>query len=231
MDILEVRLSTSALDEQRRFYTGVLGLPLGDEADGGFALSAGHTRLAFAPAQNGVAPHYHLAFNVPGDRFAEAKAWLAARTRLLARDGEDEFAFPLWPTRAVYVHDAEGNILELIAREGIRAPDSGGGGAFGPRQLLAVSEVGLVVDDVPLVVGELETRLGLPAYGEWDEQFAAVGDARGLLIVVRRGRGWLPTGRPAEAHEASVTLRGEASGEYAPGSPYRIQVTEPNGAR
>src|SRR5919201_46562 len=120
----------------------------------------------------GEAPPHHFAFHV-----ASLEPW---QRRL---DVTEEHDFSGWDgARAVYFRDPEENIVELLAR-----PE--------PRPELSIAEVGLPVDDVPAAVDALAT-LGLGPYDEWDDTFAPLGDADGLLIVVRPGRAWFPTDVP-----------------------------------
>ena len=74
------------------------------------------------------------------------------------------------------------------------------------------------VEDVPAAVRALQQEFGLPAYDDWDESFAPLGDDAGLLIVVRVGRGWFPVGVPAGAAPIHVTLAGAGRGKMTVGT-------------
>jgi catechol-2,3-dioxygenase len=153
----------------------------------------------------------HWALNVPPNRFEEAVALTAERVELL----EDDVPFPDWRARAAYFYDPAGNIVELIARE--RAP--------GERLFLEVSEVGLPVDDVATAVDFLESELGLPHFSGDRREFSALGDDRGLFIVVPVGRPWLLTDRPARDHPISVTIEGDRDDEVeVPGSRHKVRL-------
>lgn len=223
MRILEARLTARGLDELKAFYGGVLGLlVLADDGDL-VAFEVGASRLAFAPARNGGEAHYHFAFDVPRNRFAEAKAWLARRVDLLERDGHDEFEFPSWNASSVYFRDPAGNVVEFIARRNLPNDSKT---PFGPGSLLRVSEVGVVVEDVPVAVRGLERDLGLAVWNEPDEEFTTVGDERGLLIVVKSGRPWFPTREAATPHPTVVVARGNHRASHAPPDlGYRIEYT------
>jgi len=193
MNIKSLTLTTRDLGAQRDFYTGLLGFPVETDDEVGLALRVGFTLLRFVPGE--IGGPYHFAFNVPEDRFAEARAWLEQRVTLLADDtGETTFHSEDWNADIAYFRDAGGNILEFIARHTLpAAPGSG----FSVADVLGVSELGLPVADVPGTVRELQRRFGLPLYGEASPTFTPLGDAEGLLIVVPVGRGWFPTGEPA----------------------------------
>jgi catechol 2,3-dioxygenase-like lactoylglutathione lyase family enzyme len=122
----------------------------------------------------------------------------------------EEHDFSGWDgARAVYFRDPEQNVVEVMARPH-------------PRPELALAEVGLPVEDVRAAVAAL-AELGIEPYRDWDETFAPLGDADGLLIVVRTGRGWLPYDVPAGTAPVDVTVEGMNPGEIAvPGSGHRV---------
>lgn len=193
MRIEALTLPARDLAAQRTFYGGVLGLPVETDEVDALSLRAGSTLLRFLAGEPGGPCHF--AFNVPQDRFAGARAWLEERAPLLADPaGETSFHSKSWNADMVYFRDADGNILELIARHTL--PTSPGTG-FGVADLLCVSELGLAVPDVPRAVRELQHHLGLPVYREGSPTFTPLGDEEGLLIVVQVGRGWFPVGDPA----------------------------------
>jgi hypothetical protein len=143
-------------------------------------------------------PH-HFAFHV-----AELEPW---RYRL---ELSDEYDFSHWDgARAVYFRDPEHNVLELLARPR-------------PRPELSLAEVGLPVEDVPAAVEAL-AAVGIEPYDDWNASFAPLGDADGLLIVVRVGRGWFPVDVAAGSAPIEVTIAGGVPGEVAvPASGHRV---------
>jgi hypothetical protein len=85
--------------------------------------------------------------------------------------------------------------------------------------------VGLPVSDVGAAVDFLRAELGLPHFSGDRERFSAVGDDRGLFILVPVGRDWLFTDRPAGDAPVRVTIEGPAAGELRlPGSSHVIEV-------
>jgi hypothetical protein len=185
-------------------------LPAADpEAAAAFHPAAyGASRVRFEP---GPAVCSHFAVNVPPDRFEEAVAWGRTQAELI----QDDVPFEMWRARAAYYFDPVGNLVELIARE--RAP--------GDELLMEVSEVGLPVADVGAAVEFLETELELPHFSGDRESFSAVGDDRGLFILVTVGRPWLFTDRPASDAPVRVTIAGAEERELQlPGSSHVIGV-------
>jgi len=214
MRIRDVRLFASEVSPLSDFYSRVLGLPPVVQGEPGSdgeetCLQVGSTRLTFYRRPVVEAAPYHFAFNITPRKFAEAKAWLSARVSLLG-DG-DEYRFSSWNADAVYFRDPVGNVAELIARYDL--PDDAPG-PFGPTDFLGVSEVGLVVPDVPAFVAEVHNRLGLAAYRPGSDQFAPVGDEHGLLIVVREGRPWFLTDVPARPQPVAMVVEAPIVSRY-----------------
>ena len=229
MHIHELRLGTHLLEQQRAFYTDVLGLPLQSRSSDRFTLAVGSSNLTFAADAQAEPSVYHVAFNIPYQHFAAAKHWLAGRVPLVTDPGgADEFHFAAWNARALYFADAAGNICELIARGDLPGqaplPISG-------ASLLSISEIGLVVDDVPAFVQTLQRELESPVYrGAVNDLFVPVGDEHGLLIVVKRGRSWFPEQTVVAAAAPLTAVVSEAAAERyrIEGPPYRL-TPEPRG--
>jgi hypothetical protein len=186
-------VTLAAPTDLRDFYGG-LGLPLVGEA-----IVVGETRLGVRVEDGGA--FYHFALLVPGDRFDAALAWARERVEVLG----DVFDFDFWDACAAYFHDPAGNIVELIAHHGLEA--NGRDGAFEATEIVGLSEVGLV-GNPPELLARLEDA-GLEL---WDGKVAEtdslgfVGEKGRTLILAPPGRGWLPTGRPAEAHPVELVL-------------------------
>jgi catechol 2,3-dioxygenase-like lactoylglutathione lyase family enzyme len=192
MRFVEVTLAAPA--DLADFYAGTLGLPVADHA-----VRIGETTLRFEISED--EPFYHFALLVPGDRFDAALAWARERVELLG----DVFDFDNWDALAVYFHDPAGNIVELIAHHGLE--ENGREGAFDPKELVGVSELG-IVGDKQRELAALETR-GLRLWDgtmEEPDRLAFVGEKGRTLILASPGRGWLPTGRRAEPHPVEFVL-------------------------
>src|SRR5205085_3027098 len=139
MHITELRLMTDCLAEQRNFYTRTLGLSLLNETEASVTVRAGATRLVFLKTEPGTRPFYHFAFNIPGNKFALAKAWLALRCPLLEVNGVDQVTHQAWNAQSFYFYDPAGNVVEFIARYNLSKNVSG---VFNSHDLLNVSEIG-----------------------------------------------------------------------------------------
>jgi hypothetical protein len=182
MRFVEVTLAAPSglLPELERFYDGMTG----------------ETALRFRAG--GGEPFYHFALLVPGDRFDAAHGWADGRYALLG----GVFEFENWDACAVYFLDPAGNIVELIAHRGLE--ENGREGAFAAAEIVGFSELGLV-GDRPQRLADLTLPLWSGTIDD-PERLAFVGEKGRTLILAEEGRGWLPTGRPAEIHPVEFDL-------------------------
>lgn len=205
MKFTEMTLWSGLLQETEAFYTETLGFALIEQGLEHFTIQAGATLITFRLAQENESPFYHFALNVPENKFAEAKQWLAARVPLLREQGEDEAFFASWNAHAVYFKDPSGNIVEWIARHNL---PSGISHDFSIDDMMGVSEIGIVASEVIPFVHRLNAA-GIPNWREDDPGLTPVGDEYGLLIVVRDKREWYFSNRiPARFYPVELTAAG-----------------------
>ncbi|GHO88456.1 VOC family protein [Dictyobacter formicarum] len=224
MYIQELTIQTRHLAEQKTFYSTVLELPLIAETATSFTVQAGTTRLSFQETQQEVL--YHIAFTIPRNKFQQAKNWIGQRMPILpTKTGEDEIFFSGLNARSFYFGDAADNILEYMVHNGL---DHETPGAFGPRDVLRLSEIGLPVEDVPAIAAQLEKQQGIVSYpvpGQIADVFAYLGDIFGQLVVVKAGRPWLPTETvSAVVSPAQIVISGQREEQFQL-SPYPYTIT------
>jgi catechol-2,3-dioxygenase len=186
-------------------------------------LHAGTSTITFTDAAPHEPASYHFAFNIPPHLFADAKAWLADKVPLLHdQTGADAFHSDNWNADSVYFYDPAGNIVELIAHHALAGSETA---SWTSTSIVNVSEIGVVVDDVPATVQMIQERTGSTVYrGVVERLFTPVGDKHGLLIVVQGGREWFPHTRvPAQESPVRAVIESEAGTRYAlVGPPYQI---------
>lgn len=187
MTFAALELGTADLERARRFWTETMGLEVLTSGPDFVTLAVGTTRWTLVQAET-PPPVAHFAFNIPENQFDAAVAWLRERVPIVTEpDGRERFAFSDWDAHAVYFTDPDGNIAELIARHTLVESRRD------QVALLCISEIGLVVDDVPATAD----ALGLPSYRPGHTSFRPMGDENGLVIVVQRERLWYPDNRHA----------------------------------
>lgn len=167
-----------------------LGFPLLAEDARQITFAAGSTRLTFVQDEN-FTGFYHVAFDIPRNCVAQARAWVQERVPLLSGEhGTDQFESKDWNSTNLYFDDPAGNILEFMARHDLNHDADQFTG------VLHVSELG-VVPDVLATAQNIGQRYDLHPFNGESDTFTAVGGHDGMLIVVKEGRGWFPVGRSA----------------------------------
>jgi hypothetical protein len=231
--ILRLELQTAApLTRMRDFYHRSLGLPVLPGPRDRLTVQAGRTRLTFVPAGRGR-PFYHFAFNIPENKIRAARDWQRERTPLLPIPArlrapgypDDVVDYRHWNAHSVFFFDPAGNVVEYIARHDLRnaAP-----GPFGSADILYASEIAFVVDDVTATTARLREVVGVAQYRGGSDQFRALGDECGLLLVMRRGRVIsfdAPERKAVDVFPTRAWVRGARRKAHAvPGFPYQISV-------
>ncbi|MBM7602721.1 catechol-2,3-dioxygenase [Metabacillus crassostreae] len=94
MEIKSMTLQTTKLTEMKDFYINKLGFNLTEESDNSFRLAVGSSELEFTSNRVITSnPYYHFAFNIPSNKFIEAKKWIKERVSLNLEEGQDEIHF------------------------------------------------------------------------------------------------------------------------------------------
>jgi hypothetical protein len=228
-------VSAAPLGEMRAFYGETLGLPVLDATAGHVTIQAGETRIRFlGPPADGTRPFYHFAFNIPPGKVIAAHRWQTARTPLLPipphlRDPDypdDVVNYRHWNAHSIFFFDPAGNVVEYIARHDLQADAPGD---FGSADILYASEIAFVVDDVAAMASTLRDVAGVADYkAAPSEQFGALGDDDGLLLVMQRGRVISfdsPEKKAVSVFPTVAAVRGPRSAQFAASEfPYALEV-------
>lgn len=224
LHLKHLHLKSNKLDEQEIFYRDVLKLPV-VRTDTAVTITAGESRITFTKDSNIQDPFYHFAFTIPENKLDNAMEWLAPRCPILNIKSSKRKTIHFggnWNADACYFFDPSGNILEFIAHHNL---NNGTRKKFSEKQILHISEIGLVTPDVPKFQDEIEEKLGLTPYSEPSDTFSAIGDVNGVLIVVQKDRIWLPTTDvPSEIFPTRVELSGARDGHRWEEFPYEIEL-------
>jgi hypothetical protein len=231
-------LSGASPDAMKAFYGKTLDLGILDERADRFTVEAGETRLTFvhsAAAVEGRSPFYHFAFNIPENKILSALEWQKARTPMLSIPERNRAAgFPPeivdyrhWNAHSIFFLDPAGNVVEYIARHDLK---NAGSGPFSWADILYASEIAFVTDDVRQTAATLSDVASVPQYRNGDDNFMAMGDEYGLLLVMKRGRVVDFTSNPSHGvrvYRTGVTVRGAKARKYEfDAHPYRVEIEE-----
>jgi len=208
MLIKEIKLLTNNLAETKCFYHQILGFPIIIEEKNFISFQAGFSLLTFQETKE-KNPVYHFAFNIPCNKIEEALHWLELKTEIIKADGETEIVdFKNWNAKAVYFLDNNGNILELIARSDLKNEDNK---EFTSNSFISISEMAIVIDNVVKTATDLIQSLNISYFDKQKpaEEFAALGDDNGLLILSKAGRNWFLTDSPSQKHWQKIIIETE----------------------
>jgi catechol 2,3-dioxygenase-like lactoylglutathione lyase family enzyme len=233
--ILALELLTAVpLAAMRDFYHRRLGLRVVEDLPQRLTFAAGETSLTFLPAAGADdQPFYHFAFNIPENKIEAAWQWQKERTPLLPipprlRDGkypDDVVNYAHWNAHSVFFFDPAGNVVEYIARHDL---ENGAAGEFGAADILYASEIAFVTDDVPRLAEQVKEIASVSQYRGGDENFMALGDERGLLLIMKRGRVIsfdAPEKKAVNVFRTAAKVSGPRAGRHALGGhPFDLTV-------
>ena len=216
----------------RRYYEQTLELKATTTEDK-LTIHAGNTLLTYTHTTQHETPWYHLAFDVPQNKLFQARDWLLKRTKLKPRrpgpmshpDYPDVASFTHWNATSVFFWDPAGNLLEYIARHTL---DNDRKGPFTPDDVLHVSEIGLMVDNVKQRAAEISMATNLPDYIGANDHFHPLGDHHALVICFPTNRNWrMPdnTTRPTRPYPTDILLQRPKALEFQlPDHPFTIRA-------
>ncbi|MBE9462603.1 VOC family protein [Dyadobacter subterraneus] len=205
MKIKELHLLTNNIDKTETFYNTFLDLSARQKTGKELSYLIGNTNLKFILSQV-PEPVYHIAFDIPNNKLDEAFDWLSKKVSILPVTPESNIAdIKLWNAKSIYFYDNNGNLLELICRFDV---DNQSEKIFDASSVISVSEIGLVTDDVPALAITISENYNLAIFHKQpaQENFTAVGDDEGLLVIVNENRNWFPTNQKAQSFWSKIII-------------------------
>lgn len=206
MEIKELKIVSNHIIEQESFYKNVLGFPCKNLSNSELEIEAGSTKLILQSSDKPV--FYHFAFLIPSGSLESAIEFLENRSiELLALKGNKIIHFN--SDRAIYFYDKDGNIVEFIERPSLNYPKSQ---EFSIDQIITINEIGLPVQHPREMGNRLKSEFGIiPIEGApFREDFCWLGDHNGAIIVVKKGRKWLPTEKASVLNDFTITYSDQA---------------------
>lgn len=190
-----------------------------------FTLKVGKSNLIFEQSdKNEKSPFYHFVIDIPENKIEESITWLnsVGVTLNLLPDNSYQVYSKTQNATSIYFYDPAGNVVEFIARHSL---DNANNTPFTGKELINISEIGLVVNDVNCIKDLLSTNLLIDGYKDSKETFAAVGDEDGLFILSSYRRVWLGSEKEADIFKTEITVEGAYEGEFAIGQyPYNLSL-------
>jgi catechol-2,3-dioxygenase len=194
-------LTTTSLTEMKNFYGTVLGLPV-TVKNQSIGVQAGRSSITFTNTNSDERPFYHFAFNIPENKIEKALSWQRPKTAIVHPNPEGPrdavVHFRHWNAHSVFFLDPAGNLLEYIARHDLQNSASG---EFSSKDILYVSEIGFIVDDVDRIGSSIQKSLSMGSYRP-GENFIPIGDEYGLLLMIKKGRIW--SSHPNQVNKVDV---------------------------
>ncbi|HEY5463517.1 MAG TPA: hypothetical protein VIJ95_09710 [Hanamia sp.] len=210
MNIVSVEILTNNLDETEKFYTQHLSLGIKDKTENTISFSVRNSELIFREIKS-ENPVYHLAINIPCNKINDARNWLAERVDIISVDENNDIAnFTDWNAKSVYFFDNNGNILELIARFDLLNSENE---MFCNKSFICISECGIATDDANELTERIISVTKLPVFSKQKrrDDFSALGDDNGLLILSDTKRKWYPTNTKVDKFFIKIKI--ETSGK------------------
>jgi catechol 2,3-dioxygenase-like lactoylglutathione lyase family enzyme len=196
MKILKVVFETVNIQEMKKFYTEILEMPIVREKQSFFTVRAGHSLITFQQTNSVEAPFYHFALKTSLSFYDYLFEKLSDLKVNILPNSDGELS-GYWKGKQVYFTDPDGNIVEILERE---IPNDQSG-------WVDVCEVGLPSDSVEGMSKFLSSIKNINQ--SESDMFSFYGDERGTFVLVKEGRHWYPTDRPATIHPIVVEVEGD----------------------
>ena len=213
MLLTKIILQANHLTSLNHFYREVMGLPVSILDDNSLEIRAGDTILIFEKNEKIKNPYYHIAFNIPSNKFEEAFEWFNSKLSPLWMSDYKSFVadFTRWNAKSFYFYDPSGNILEMIVRFDL---ENNSDANFSGASICNISELGIVFPalDFEYHVDQIMETYGLQFFDKQPPgpNFKVAGNDEGLFIMVPEGRDWWPgTGKKSVIFPISVSFETE----------------------
>lgn len=202
MEIEKLEIKTPNLKAQKEFYGITLSLEIQNENANSFEVIIGSSVLKLA--EDNTATPYHIAFHIPPEGINEALNWIKERMEI-QKNGNDEIVdFSAWNAESLYFYDADKNILEFISRSHLYPKANQD---FSEKSILGIAEIGLVTNNIKQNFKALNETIGLEKYDGNFDNFCAIGDDKGLIIIIDKNKkDWFPTNDKAFVSDFSMTI-------------------------
>lgn len=203
MEILELTLPSTNIEAQHHLFSQSLGFQVERISDDQIAVNCGQTKLRFEESPEPSVFHY--CFLVPPGCLPSLIAFLDQRDFVPLRY-EGERIVDFGNGKSVYFFDSDGNIAEFIERPSLGVNPKV---EFSIADVICVNEIGIPAKNPIEYAQRLIREFGVQPMTDaiWREDFVWCGDFRGVFLIPKLGRNWMPTDKPAEYNPLRVKFR------------------------
>lgn len=198
MKILRLLLETGNIKKMKKFYTEILEMPIIRAKESFFTVRAGNTHITFQQSSTDGAHLYHFALRTNLSFYEYMFKKMKDGNVNFLPDSEGNLS-RYWKGKQVYFNDPDGNIVEILEREILDDEVTPG--------WVDVCEIGIPSASVE-DMSEFLTPINNVNPAESDS-FRFYGDELGTFVLVKEGRNWYPTDRPATIHPIVVEVEGD----------------------
>lgn len=217
MKILRIVLDTVNIKKMREFYTETLEMPIIRAKESFFTVKAGNSHITFQQSNNVEVPLYHFALRTNLAFYEYMLSKTIEQNVEILPNSEGQLS-GYWKGKQVYFKDPDGNIIEILERKIPAGKDFIG--------WYDVCELGIPSENVEDMSKFLSPIANVN--NSDSNTFRFYGDELGTFVVVKEGRNWYPTDRPATIHPILVEVEGDTYQVLKhPELPYTVKVKKP----
>lgn len=179
MKFKKLKLFTTQLSSELKFYTETLGFELLSSNPTSFTVKIGWSELTFEKSE--TAYTYHYCFLIPANHLHTALEWMENRTEVIdIENGRKTQNFESWNADSFYFYDASGNIAEFIVRYDLKNDDQT---TFDISKVLGINEMGMPTNNVRKTNQQLENELNTKFWKGDIDRFGTNGSQEGILLL------------------------------------------------
>lgn len=191
MKFKKLKLYTSKLKAELKFYTETLGFEIVEQDNNSFTVKIGWTELMFKESDKKHS--YHYCFLIPSNKLHQALEWMEKRVEIIdLENGRKTQNFETWNADSFYFFDASGNVAEFIVRYNLANESNAD---FDISKVLGVNEMGMPTANVKKANDQLEKELKTEFWKGDLERFGTNGNQEGILLLPNYNvkHTWFPT--------------------------------------
>jgi catechol 2,3-dioxygenase-like lactoylglutathione lyase family enzyme len=217
MKILRIFLETVNIEKMKEFYTETLEMPIIRAKKDFFTVRAGNTHITFLGSDNNEVPLYHFALRTNLTFYEYMFRKMNDHNVNVLPNSEGQLS-GYWKGKQVYFTDPDGNIVEILERKIPNSED-----VIGWYDICEIGIPSESVEDMSKFLSPIAN-----VNNSESNTFRFYGDELGTFVLVKEGRNWYPTDKPATIHPIVVDVEGYKYQvlKYS-GLPYTFKVKKP----